>query len=535
MAANLQIGDLLAQRYTIEAVLGRGGMGAVYKASDSDSKRCWAIKEMSDSFDDPEERREALASFKSEFEILCELDHPSLPRMYQSFEENGRQYIVMDLVEGQTVQELINKAPQARLSLGQVLDLAIQLADVLDYLHNHKPPIIFRDLKPGNIMVAAAGTVKLIDFGIARFFTKGKNVDTRVLGTPGYAAPEQYGRGQSDSRTDIYALGASLHHCLTGKNPEENMFSFLPPSQLVPSLPKELDEVILKCCRLKPDERWTSVKDFEQALFKAVPVSLVSPDSVYAKAFAINLFRTGSMVSGPVSVQADSQKLLETNLESNPLKKVAPVGASAPQVAAVSIEAPPASEGQITRTIEEKQSLSPFASPCVNFGSHYASEGAQKTRIWLQGEVDGRLETSENWLSCQPEYVKGSDVAVDIFVDPGKVNRPGQYSAQIRLDKASMLVSFILLEKKLSCWAWVSILFLTLFACLPYLGFVAPVILLLMSWIYDKELRSRIFTFFVISLILSICSWLGFELLYSLGMWLWEEAKPNLPGGNIFS
>ena len=174
MAANLQVGDVLAQRYTIEAILGRGGMGAVYKASDSDSKRCWAIKEMNDGFDDSEERQEALESFKTEFEILCDLEHPSLPRMYQSFEENGRQYIVMDLVEGKTVEELIRLSPQGRLPLEQVLDIAVQLADVLDYLHRHNPPIIFRDLKPGNIMITSTGTVKLIDFGIARFFTKGK-------------------------------------------------------------------------------------------------------------------------------------------------------------------------------------------------------------------------------------------------------------------------------------------------------------------------------------------------------------------------
>ena len=533
MAANLQVGDVLAQRYTIEAILGRGGMGAVYKASDSDSKRCWAIKEMNDGFDDSEERQEALDSFKTEFEILCDLEHPSLPRMYQSFEENGRQYIVMDLVEGKTVEELIRSSPQGRLPLGQVLDIAVQLADVLDYLHKHNPPIIFRDLKPGNIMVTSAGTVKLIDFGIARFFTKGKNVDTRVLGTPGYAAPEQYGRGQSDPRTDIYALGASLHHCLTGKNPEDKMFSFQAPSELVPSLPKELDEVILKCCRLKPEERWNSVKDFEQALFKAVPASLVSPDSAYAKAFAINLFRTGSITSEPISSKFDSSKTSSPNFEKKSSELVVRTTTSATKQVPTPAT-PQAKVSSVTKVIEEKLPTDPFASSYLDFGSHYISEGAQKTKIWLQGEVDGHLAVSEDWLSCKPEYVKGSNVAVEIFVDPSKVGRPGQYSAQVRLGKASMLVSFTLSEKKLGCLDWATILCLTLLACVPYLGFVAPIILLVMCFLYEKELRPRILTFFVISLVISAVSMYSFELLCQFISWLWQEIEPTLSNSNNF-
>lgn len=523
MAANLQVGDVLAQRYTIESILGRGGMGAVYKASDSDSKRCWAIKEMNDGFDDSEERQEALESFKTEFEILCDLEHPSLPRMYQSFEENGRQYIVMDLVEGKTVEELIRLSPQGRLPLEQVLDIAVQLADVLDYLHRHNPPIIFRDLKPGNIMITSTGTVKLIDFGIARFFTKGKNVDTRVLGTPGYAAPEQYGRGQSDPRTDIYALGASLHHCLTGKNPEDKMFSFQAPSELVPSLPKELDEVILKCCRLNPDERWNSVKDFEQALFKAAPASLVSPDSAYAKAFAINLFRTGSITSEAISSETNLSKLPSQNSDNNSSKL------------ATSATTSKLGQASALATSQIEVSPEPFSSPCLDFGSHYISEGAQKTKIWLQGEVDGRLEVSEGWVSCKPEYVKGSNVVVEIFVDPSQLGRPGQYNAQVKLGKSSMLVSFTLEERKLGCLDWATILCLTILACIPYLGFVAPIILLIMWFFYEKELRPRIFTFFVVSLVLSICSYVSFELLTSLFLWLWQKIEPMLPVDGIFS
>lgn len=265
MAAGLKVGDILCNRYPIEGILGEGGMGAVYRASDLSSKRHWAVKEMTDNFDSQVDRAEAVRSFKAEADILCDLEHPNLPRITHCFSERGRQYIVMDLVTGDTVEKLLRNSPQGRLSLEEIADITRQLVDVLEYLHTHEPPIIFRDLKPANIMVMAKHVVKLIDFGIARFFTKGKRTDTVALGTPGYAAPEQYGSGQSDARTDIYALGATLHQCLTGVDPSAVPFKFDPPSVLVPDLPKELDEVILKCVNMDPAQRWASVEEFGQA------------------------------------------------------------------------------------------------------------------------------------------------------------------------------------------------------------------------------------------------------------------------------
>ena len=519
MAAILQVGDVLAQRYTIEAVLGHGGMGAVYKAADFDSERHWAIKEMNDSFDDPEERQDALESFKVESAILGKLEHQNLPRITQCFNENGRQYIVMDLVEGETVEKLLDQAPQGRLTLEQVLNIAVQLTDVLNYLHTYDPPIIFRDLKPGNIMVTPKGIVKLIDFGIARFFTKGKNADTRALGTPGYAAPEQYGRGQSDARTDIYALGASLHRCLTGKSPDENMFSFEPPSKFVPSLPKALDEVILKCCCLKPDERWNSVKEFENALLSAVPVNLVAPDSIYAKVYAINLLATGSLTapikSGPAQIKSTPAAVYSDKFISAHVSQTTNTKASV-----LSAVASPANKD--LGTVNDLHKLGPFPRTCIDFGAHYTSEGPQKTQITLQGEADGRLETSENWVFCRPEHVKGTDVTLDIFVDPGKMNLSGQHSAQIKLGEASMLVSFELLAKELGCLDWAMILSLTFTSWLPYWGFVADFILLIMWIFYSKELRSRILTFFIISLLLSASGWYGWQLLCQFWHWLFE-------------
>ena len=214
MTARLGVGQVLSGRYKVERILGEGGMGAVYLVSDSRlAKQYWAIKEMADDFSDPEERAEAQQAFKSEAELLSQLKHVNLPRITDSFIEAGRQYLVMDYVEGETLERVLQK--QGRLSVGEALDVAVQIAEVLEYLHSRPQPVIFRDLKPANVILSPDGTARLIDFGIARFFKSGKTSDTRALGTPGYAAPEQYGRGQSDARTDIYALGATLHEALS--------------------------------------------------------------------------------------------------------------------------------------------------------------------------------------------------------------------------------------------------------------------------------------------------------------------------------
>ena len=135
----------------------------------------------------------------------------------------------MDFIEGQTLEDYLAKAPGEKLPLQEVLEIGIQLCKVLDYLHTRQPPIIFRDLKPANVMRAPDGHLYLIDFGIARLFKPGKKKDTIALGSPGYAAPEQHGRGQTTERADIYSLGATLHQLLSGRDPSEKPFQF-PPS-----------------------------------------------------------------------------------------------------------------------------------------------------------------------------------------------------------------------------------------------------------------------------------------------------------------
>src|SRR6266566_4011335 len=195
---------LLHSRYTIVNQVGTGGFGAVYQAKDTlFSHRLAAIKEMNQDGLSSQELAEASAAFEREALLLSDLIHPNLPRIHDYFSEHGRSYVVMDFIAGDALEDYQDKVVQ-RLPIEMVLEIGIQLSTVLDYLHNHEPPIIFRDIKPANIMRTADNHVYLIDFGIARHFKPGKAKDTIPLGSKGYAAPEQYGKAQTTPQTDIY-------------------------------------------------------------------------------------------------------------------------------------------------------------------------------------------------------------------------------------------------------------------------------------------------------------------------------------------
>jgi serine/threonine protein kinase len=188
---------LLKQRYRILAQVGRGGFGAVYRAEDVQlGNRLVAIKEMSQYGFAPQELQQAIDAFQHEAIMLAGLRHPNLPRIYEQFAEIGRQYLVMDFIEGQTL-ETYHSEHGGSLPVEEVLQIGLQLCNVLDYLHSSQPPIIFRDLKPENVMIGQDGQLSLIDFGIARHFKPGQSRDTVAFGSPGYAAPEQYGKAQT--------------------------------------------------------------------------------------------------------------------------------------------------------------------------------------------------------------------------------------------------------------------------------------------------------------------------------------------------
>jgi serine/threonine protein kinase len=192
------------------------------------------VKEMSHDHPSPQESAEATEHFQQEVFLLARLKHPNLPSIYDYFPEGGRWYVVMDFIEGETLEDYLTRAGNGHqaggpLNVEEALRIGIALCTVLDYLHNRQPPIIFRDLKPANIMRTSAGQLYLIDFGIARIFKQDKAKDTTALGSPGYAAPEQYGKAQTTPRSDIYALGALLHQLVTGNDPSETPFVFQPP------------------------------------------------------------------------------------------------------------------------------------------------------------------------------------------------------------------------------------------------------------------------------------------------------------------
>lgn len=225
-------GDLLLQtlfrnRYFIMSKIGAGGFGSVYKASDThNGDRLVAIKEVRLQGLHSQAMLEATSAFQREVSVLSHLDHPNLPCVYEYFQTPGYCYLVMDFIAGETLEQYQSKIPAGCLLLSEVLDIGIQLCIVLDYLHSHQPPIVFRDLKPSNIIRTSTGQLYLIDFGIARYFKPGQARDTMALGSVGYAAPEQYGKAQTTPHADIYSLGAVLHQLLTGRDPSESPFLF---------------------------------------------------------------------------------------------------------------------------------------------------------------------------------------------------------------------------------------------------------------------------------------------------------------------
>ncbi|HEY73030.1 MAG: hypothetical protein B6I35_00715 [Anaerolineaceae bacterium 4572_32.2] len=257
----------LTGRYVIMEKIAQGGMGAVYKAQDKRLQgKIVAVKEMSESAIAQAEREHVLESFQREAELLARLSHPNLARVSDRFQEGERHYMVMEFIKGQTLQKMLERRsdpfPEER-----VLDWARQLCDVFAYLHDQKPKIIYRDIKPANVMVLdSSDQVKLIDFGIARFYKLGKKKDTIEFGTDGYAPPEQYGRAQTDERADIYALGAMLHQLLTLREPITRPFHFPSVRSLNPQVSRQVDRAIAEAVQAEKIKRHQSMSEMQSAL-----------------------------------------------------------------------------------------------------------------------------------------------------------------------------------------------------------------------------------------------------------------------------
>lgn len=259
----LQIGSVVDGKYKILSLIGKGGMSAVYLAINERANKPWAIKEVrKDSKQDFLVMKQSLIM---ETNLLKKLKHPHLPSIVDVIEQDDMFLIVMDYIEGVTLKRLLDEHGAQRQE--DVVNWAIQLCDVLDYLHTRKPSIIYRDMKPSNIMVKSDGSVVLIDFGTAREYKESHYADTTCLGTQGYAAPEQFGgQGQTDARTDIYCLGATMYHLVTGKNPAKAPYEMYPITKWNATLSTGLEKIILKCTQRNPNDRFQSVGELKYAL-----------------------------------------------------------------------------------------------------------------------------------------------------------------------------------------------------------------------------------------------------------------------------
>jgi hypothetical protein len=280
MTQPLAIGTILNNQYRIVRLVGGGGMAWVYQVEElpPGSGLLWALKELRPQTQDKAEQAMARDLFEQEARLLRDLDHVNIPKIAGFFEENGRACLVMEFIWGESLEKRLT-ATNAPLLETDVLKWAVQLCEALDYLHVLQPPIIFRDIKPSNVMVTNTGLVKLIDFGIARTYKVGKKRDTVAMGSENYAAPEQWGKGQTDARSDLYALGATMYHLLANMAPTP---AFL-PSEPLPlanynsALSRETILLIEKVMSRDRKGRFQSAAEMRQALLQALPGPYVPP------------------------------------------------------------------------------------------------------------------------------------------------------------------------------------------------------------------------------------------------------------------
>jgi serine/threonine protein kinase len=259
-------GTRIGNRYQVERMFGQGGMSNLYLARDlSQGGAIRVIKEMTARYNDPNEQRMAEELFMREAQLLATLSHPNIPKVFDKFTFQGKYYLSMEYVQGEDLGKILANR-NGPMPEKDVASWGAQMATVLYYLHRQNPPIVFRDVKPSNMMISGS-QVKLIDFGIARTFTSAKKGDTMRIGSPGYAPPEQYS-GQTDPRSDIYALGVTLHHAITGRDPTASQTPFLlPPARTInSSVSPEMAAIIERSTQLEPEKRYPSMIEMKRDL-----------------------------------------------------------------------------------------------------------------------------------------------------------------------------------------------------------------------------------------------------------------------------
>lgn len=268
----LQNGTIIKGKYRVLRLVGGGGMAFVYEVEEqhpNGSKQTWALKELRADTNDLKALEEGRRLFEQEANILVRLNHPNLPSVSAFFEDQGRSYLVMEFIHGDSLEKRLERANAPMLE-NVVLDWAAQICEVLTYLHTRPTPIIFRDMKPSNVMVTHDDRIKLIDFGIARTYKVGKRKDTVTMGSENYAAPEQWGKAQTDPRADIYGLGATMYHLLTNVPP---LPAFVPTPRVAiqqynPAVSDRTVAVVERALAQNRDARFASSQEMQQALLE---------------------------------------------------------------------------------------------------------------------------------------------------------------------------------------------------------------------------------------------------------------------------
>jgi serine/threonine-protein kinase len=293
---DLMPGTLLNNTYTVIKLLGKGGMGTVYLVEEMGRpQNRYAIKELIANLNDPEQEQIALQTFQTEIAFLGQLNHPQLPRFYGTFTHWNRNYLIMEFVEGESLESIIQNK-KGPLPVDDVIYWGIEITKALDYLHTQSSgPIVYRDLKPANIIISPAGSARIVDFGIARRYDPSKITDTLRFGTPGYAAPEQFKAarlGQSTPKSDIYALGVILFQLLTGYDPTVTPFHFPPARHLNPQITPELERIINKAIQKKADDRYVDrrERDISALIRQDVPPLKLSTKAITAIGMSIFTF-----------------------------------------------------------------------------------------------------------------------------------------------------------------------------------------------------------------------------------------------------
>jgi serine/threonine-protein kinase len=319
----LKKGTVLNGIYRVKKLLGKGAMGYAYLVEKISNNKEFVVKELKFTSETHLDQASAKEIFFREAEFIAKFDHRGLPKMYGIFTHNDQDYLTLEYIKGKTLEKIINKSRKP-LSVEKALTWVIEIAEIFHYLHySFETPIVYRDLKPSNIMITEEKKVKIIDFGISRYYKPGQNTDTFRLGSPGYAAPEQYkGRGQSSPQSDIFALGVILFQMVTKYDPTLTPFKFPDIKSLNPSITDELASITMKAIELDAKKRYKNIMEFKNSLEKYTRDNIVNtPKSDILSESNIVKKDIKQISTGEKNPGKNKNKLLKENYVAKSVKK----------------------------------------------------------------------------------------------------------------------------------------------------------------------------------------------------------------------